>query len=72
MLASSIATSQLFALKLYLILILTCSLPSNANDFSYEDPPIIKSPIFPFVLFDNSSAVSPQSFSILYCDADSF
>jgi hypothetical protein len=40
----------------------------NGHDFSFENPPIIKSPSFPLVLYQDSAA--PQSVTIIEIDID--
>ncbi len=42
----------------------------NGHDFSFENPPVIKSPSFPFVLYDDSG--STQSVTITDIDMDPY
>ena len=42
----------------------------NGHDFSFENPPLIKSPTFPLVLYEDSG--SPQSVTIIEIDIDPY
>ena len=69
MLISSLGALKITILKLLVIALFTNMLFSDANDFSFAEPPVIASPLFPFVLYDKSVPI-PKSFTILMCDAD--
>ncbi len=54
MVISSVGALKFIMLKFLAIVLFANMLFSNANDFSFEEPPVISSPIFPFVLYDKS------------------
>jgi hypothetical protein len=58
----------MYSIRAFLLTVLIFVKYISGHDFSFENPPIIKSPTFPLVFYDDSA--SPQSVTIIEIDID--